>query len=110
MVFNKGSTGYALTASTVGGAKAGFTSSALTLATLGYTIKADPVENEAAVKAINVIEANFSLAGNESGDFKPVYRSSGVCSWFTNRGVATGRNIVIPENENGIRSNYKFIY
>jgi RHS repeat-associated protein len=94
----------------IGGAQSGFTTSALTIAAFGTAIKPDPVENKDAITAINNMERDFSLVGDGGGDYVPVYRSGGAWSLFTNRGIAMGRNLVIPKNSRGKRTDETFIH
>jgi len=63
----------------------------------GHAIQPDPKANAAAIKAINSMEKDFSLVGDGAGDYGPVYRSGGVYSLFTDRGIALGRNLLVQD-------------
>ena len=82
----------------------------LQIAAFGYAIKPDPERNKAAIKAINQMESEMSTVGNGSGLYGPAYRSGGLWGLFTNRGIALGRNLVIPEKDNIEYQNYTFVH
>jgi len=83
----------------------------LQIAAFGYAIQPDQEENARAIEALNRMENEMRLVGIGMGKYKPVYRSGGIWSMFTDRGIALGRNLVIPKSRLfGIRTDYTFIH
>ncbi len=75
------------------GAIAGATVSGLQIAAFGSAIQ----PSCRAAKAINALETDMAMVGKGVGAYGPVYRSGGIYSWFTNRGIALGRNLVVQD-------------
>jgi RHS repeat-associated protein len=87
------------------GAIGGAVGAGLRIAAFGHAIKPDAVNNTKAIEALNNMEAEMKLVGNEMGKYKPIYRSGGAWGLFTDRGIAMGRNLVIPD-----RKDYTFVH